>query len=114
MDSSFQLTLQMVLAVLAGISAQVSAEYLKIPSIVVLLLFGILLGPDCAGLLNPNALGDGLEVLVGLSVAIILFEGGFNLELRDLDRVSGSLRNLVTIGVLITLIGGGDGCPLVS
>ena len=107
MDSSFQLTLQMVLAVLAGISAQVSAEYLKIPSIVVLLLFGILLGPDCAGLLNPNALGDGLEVLVALSVAIILFEGGFNLELKDLDRVSGSLRNLVTIGVLITLIGGG-------
>ena len=107
MDSSFQLTLQMVLAVLAGISAQVFAEYLKIPSIIVLLLLGIVLGPDCTGLLNPNTLGDGLEVLVALSVAIILFEGGFNLELRDLDRVSGSLRNLVTIGVLISLIGGG-------
>jgi NhaP-type Na+/H+ or K+/H+ antiporter len=40
-------------------------------------------------------------------VAIILFEGGLNLELRDLGKVSGSLRNLVTLGTLITLIGGG-------
>jgi NhaP-type Na+/H+ or K+/H+ antiporter len=40
-------------------------------------------------------------------VAVILFEGGFNLELRDLGRVSGSLRNLVTIGTLLTLVGAG-------
>lgn len=107
METSFELTLQIVLAVLAGISAQVAAEFLKIPSIVLLLLFGILLGPDGMGLLQPQRLGVGLEVLVALSVAIILFEGGFNLGLRDLERVSGSLRNLVTAGVLVTLIGGG-------
>jgi len=38
---------------------------------------------------------------------VILFEGGLNLELRELGKVSGSLRNLVTIGTLTTLIGGG-------
>lgn len=107
MEGSFQLTLQIAIAVLAGISAQVLAEYLKIPSIVFLLLFGILLGPDGLTLLHPHDLGIGLEVLVALSVAIILFEGGLNLALRDLGRVSGSLRNLVTVGTLITLIGGG-------
>ena len=107
MEASFELTLQIVLAVLAGISAQVIAELLKIPSIVLLLLFGILLGPDGLGLLHPQRLGVGLEVLVALAVAIILFEGGLNLGLRDLERVSASLRNLVTAGVLITLIGGG-------
>jgi NhaP-type Na+/H+ or K+/H+ antiporter len=107
MEPSFELTLQIVLAVLAGISAQVVAEFLKIPSIVLLLLFGILLGPDGVGWLHPQRLGVGLEVLVALSVAIILFEGGLNLGLRDLERVSGSLRNLVTVGVLVTLIGGG-------
>ncbi|AFZ37848.1 sodium/proton antiporter, CPA1 family [Stanieria cyanosphaera PCC 7437] len=107
MEGSFELTLQIVIAVLAGISAQVIAEYLKVPSIVFLLLFGILLGSDGLDVLHPHHLGMGLEVLVALAVAIILFEGGLNLELRDLDRVSGSLRNLVTIGTLITLIGGG-------
>ena len=107
MEASFEITLQMVIAVIAGISAQVLAEYLEIPSIVFLLLFGILLGSDGIGLLHPQLLGSGLEVIVALSTAIILFEGGLNLELRHLGHVSGSLRNLVTLGTLITLIGGG-------
>lgn len=107
MESSFELTLQMVMTVLAGISAQVVAEYLKVPSIVFLLIFGIILGRDGLGLLHPQQLGVGLEVIVALSVAVILFEGGLNLELRDLGKVSGSLRNLVTLGTLITLLGGG-------
>lgn len=107
MEGSFELTLQMIVAVLAGITAQVIAEYLKVPSIVFLLVFGILLGPDGFGLLHPQQLGVGLEVIVALSVAVILFEGGLNLELRDLGKVSGSLRNLVTLGTLITLLGGG-------
>jgi NhaP-type Na+/H+ or K+/H+ antiporter len=107
MEGSFQITLQIVITVLAGIGAQVAAEYFQVPSIVFLLLFGIILGTDCLNVLHPQELSIGLEVMVALSVAIILFEGGLNLELRELDRVSGSLRNLVTIGTLITLIGGG-------
>ncbi|HEY9742711.1 MAG TPA: cation:proton antiporter [Coleofasciculaceae cyanobacterium] len=107
MEGSFELTLQIVMAVLAGISAQVIAEYLKVPSIVFLLMFGMLLGPDGFRLLHPQKLGVGLEVIVALSVAVILFEGGLNLDLRDLGKVSGSLRNLVTLGTLITLLGGG-------
>jgi NhaP-type Na+/H+ or K+/H+ antiporter len=107
MDASLDLTLQIILTVMAGIGAQVLAEFLKLPGIVFLLLFGILLGPSGFWLIHPEQLGMGLEVLVALLVAIILFEGGFNLELRDLGRVSGSLRNLVTIGTLITLVGGG-------
>ncbi|BDA39899.1 cation:proton antiporter [Candidatus Atelocyanobacterium thalassae] len=107
MELSFELTLQIVIAVLAGISAQVIAELFRVPSIVFLLLFGMLLGADGFNFLHPHGLGVGLEVLVALSVAIILFEGGLNLELRDLGRVSGSLRNLVTFGTLITLVGGG-------
>ncbi|NEP13507.1 MAG: sodium:proton antiporter [Symploca sp. SIO1A3] len=107
MEGSFELTLQMVIAIFAGISAQVIAEYFKVPSIVFLLMFGVLLGPDGFGLLHPQGLGVGLEVIVALAVAVILFEGGLNLELRALGKVSGSLRNLVTLGTLLTLVGGG-------
>jgi len=107
MEDSFTLTIQIIIAVLAGISAFVLGELLKVPSIVFLLLEGLILGHDGLKLLNPDYLGMGIEVLVPLSVAIILFEGGLNLELRDLGMVSGSLRNLVTLGTLITLIGGG-------
>ncbi len=106
MDGSFTLTLQIVIAVCAGITAQVLGETFKVPGIVFLLLFGITLGSDGLNVLHPDALGMGLEVIVALLVAIILFEGGLNLELRDLGRVSSSLRNLVTIGTGITLFGG--------
>jgi NhaP-type Na+/H+ or K+/H+ antiporter len=105
--TSFDITLLIVITVLAGIGAQVLADYLKVPSIVFLLSFGILLGPDGLGLLRPAIMGTGLEVLVALSVALILFEGGLSLELKDLGRVSGGLRNLVTLGTMITLVGGG-------
>lgn len=106
MEASFEINLQMVIAVLAGISAQVLAVYLRVPSIVLLLLFGILLGSDGIGLLHPQMLGAGLEVIVALATAIILFEGGLNLDFRELGRVSVSLQRLVTLGTLITLLGG--------
>ncbi|MDY7019943.1 MAG: cation:proton antiporter [Cyanobacteriota bacterium] len=105
--TSFDITMLMVLTVISGIGAQVLADYLKVPAIVFLLLFGILVGNDVLGLVHPNLLGEGLEVIVSLSVALILFEGGLSLELRALGQVSGSIRNLVTIGTLITLTGGG-------
>ena len=96
-----------MLTVAAGIGAQVIADYFKLPGIVFLLIFGISLGPSGLNWLRPAILGDGLETLVSLSVALILFEGGLSLGLRELGRVSGSLRNLVTIGTLITFVGGG-------
>ncbi|QSJ18356.1 cation:proton antiporter [Nostoc sp. UHCC 0702] len=106
MEASFEITVQMVSAVFAGISAQVLAAYLRVPSIVLLLLLGIVLGSDGIGLLHPHLLGTGLEVIVSLATAIILFEGGLNLNLRELDRVSVSLQLLVTLGTLVTLLGG--------
>lgn len=106
MEASFDITLQMVIAVVAGISAQVLAAYIKVPSIVFLLLFGIFFGADGIGLLHPHLLGIGLEVIVALATAIILFEGGLDLELRELGKVSTSLQLLVTLGTLITLVGG--------
>ncbi|BAZ37970.1 sodium/hydrogen exchanger [Calothrix sp. NIES-4101] len=106
MEASFDITLQMVITVIAGISAQVLAAYLRLPSIVFLLLFGILLGSDGLGLLHPHLLGTGLEAIVALATAIILFEGGLNLDVRELGKVSVTLQLLVTLGTLITLLGG--------
>ncbi|MBC1224817.1 sodium:proton antiporter [Nostoc sp. UCD121] len=105
MEESLPITILISVTVVAGIAAQVLAGYFHIPSIVLLLLFGILLGRDGFDFLDPSLLGVGLEVLVSLLVAVILFEGGLNLQLGELKEVSTSLRNLVTLGVLITLTG---------
>ncbi|NJL98962.1 MAG: sodium:proton antiporter [Synechococcaceae cyanobacterium SM2_3_2] len=106
MEQSFDFTVLIALALVAGIGAQVLATFLKVPGIVFLLLFGILLGTDGLRVLQPQTLGVGLEVLVSLAVALILFEGGLNLRIQELSQVSRSLRNLVTIGAGITLMGG--------
>lgn len=105
MEESLPITILISVTVVAGIAAQVLASYFHIPSIVLLLLFGILLGRDGFDFLDPSLLGVGLEVLVSLLVAVILFEGGLNLQLGELKEVSTSLRNLVTSGVIITLTG---------
>ncbi|MEM9568803.1 MAG: cation:proton antiporter, partial [Cyanobacteria bacterium P01_E01_bin.34] len=62
--------------------------------------------PDVEGWVSPESLGVGIEVIVALSVALILFEGGLNLNLQTLGRVSKSLWRLVSFGAAITLLGG--------
>ncbi|MEM9534815.1 MAG: cation:proton antiporter [Cyanobacteria bacterium P01_E01_bin.45] len=106
MEQSFTLTSMMVLVLVAGIGAQVLANIVKVPSIVFLLVFGVVLGPDMEGWVSPESLGVGIEVIVALSVALILFEGGLNLNLQTLGRVSKSLWRLVSLGAAITLMGG--------
>ncbi len=114
MDGSIDITLQIVITVVAGIGAQVVAEWVRIPGIVFLLIFGITLGPSGFGWLHPSQLGTGLDVMVALLVAVILFEGGFNLQLRELGRVSGSLRNLVTVGTIVSMLGGASAAHWLS
>ncbi len=94
------------LALGTGVLAQVAARHLRVPSIVLLLGTGVALGPDGLGWIRPEALGSGLFDLVRLAVAVILFEGGLNLELGRLRRESAPIRRLVTTGAAITAVGG--------
>lgn len=94
------------LALAAGVVAQLIAGHLRAPSIVPLLAAGIILGPDGLGLIHPRSLGEGLFSLVSLAVAVILFEGGLNLDLRRLGREGSAIRRLVTVGALVTAAGG--------
>lgn len=90
------------LVIILGVSAQWLAWKIRLPSIVLLLLTGIIAGP-VTGWLDPDALfGNLLRPVVSLSVAVILFEGGLGLELWELRAIGRSLYNLVTIGVLVT------------
>ncbi len=65
-------------------------------------MFGIVAGP-VTNFLDPDLLfGDLLLPLVSIAVAIILFEGGLSLSIADLREIGGVVRNLVTVGVLVT------------
>ncbi|HEX2251757.1 MAG TPA: cation:proton antiporter [Thermoanaerobaculia bacterium] len=101
--SSYEVLLQTVcVAVFLGMAAQVVADRFKLPAILPLLLFGMAAGPFGFAILQPSSLGEGLEVFIKLGVAIILFEGGLSLDPRQLRRVGAAVRNLLTVGVLVT------------
>ena len=96
--------LQLASVLVLGISAQWLAWRLKLPSILLLLLFGFLAGP-VFHLLHPDRLlGPVLFPIVSLSVAVILFEGGLTLSIRDLAKIGKGLVSLVTVGVLVAWI----------
>ena len=99
-------TLVFALALAAGVLAQSAARHLHLPGIVLLLAAGIGLGPDGLGWVDPADLGSGLYAMVDLAVAVILFEGGLNLEISRLRRSQAEIRRLVTWGAGITLLGG--------
>jgi NhaP-type Na+/H+ or K+/H+ antiporter len=94
------------LALAAGIVAQSLARHLRVPGIVLLLAAGFLLGPDAVGVVRPELLGHALEILTGFAVAVILFEGGLNLTWRRIRRQAVVIQKLLSIGVLITAVGG--------
>ncbi|MCK4652574.1 MAG: hypothetical protein KAT13_05780, partial [Methanosarcinales archaeon] len=49
------------LVLTASILAQMLSKIVHIPSIVFLLAAGILLGPECIGIIDPHIYGDGLR-----------------------------------------------------
>ena len=94
------------LALSIGLVAQTIARHLRVPGIIVLLAAGVLLGPDVADVIRPQALGGALQTIVGFAVAVILFEGGLNLDFRRMRRESRAIRRLVTLGALVSIAGG--------
>ncbi len=85
-----------------GIGAQWLAWLLRLPSILLLLLFGLFAGP-VLGWLDPDALlGELLLPAVSLAVAVILYEGGLSLKIMELQKIGSVVRNLISVGALIT------------
>ncbi len=93
-----------VFTLAAGIFGLVLGSKTRVPSILFLLLFGILLGPQFAGLVQPEIFSSQLPVYISILVALILFEGGASLKFSQYHEISGPLRRLLTIGVLVTLV----------
>ncbi len=85
-----------------GFFCQWLSAKVKLPAILFLLLTGILLGP-ISGILNPDALfGDLLFPYISFSVAVILFEGALTLRRSELADIGRPVRNMVTLGVLVS------------
>ncbi|MBB3034487.1 cation:proton antiporter [Alteriqipengyuania lutimaris] len=84
-----------------GIGAQWIAWRTGWPAIVLMLAAGFLAGP-VLGLFDPEAtFGSLLEPMIGIGVALILFEGGLSLDFRELRHSGSAVWRLATIGVIV-------------
>lgn len=104
MNHELSMLLTIAFAAGFGLLAQVLSRRLRIPAIVVLLLFGIIIGKDFLNIIDPSVLGGGMVIVIKLAVAIILFEGALNLRLNSLRNSIREVRNLVSFGVLFTWV----------
>ena len=95
-------TLSVASIPILGILSQWLSWRLRIPSILLLLIVGFLSGP-VFGFIDPDPLfGEFLFPFVSLSVAIILFDGGLSLNIKDIKDTGKIIRNMVSIGAGIT------------
>ncbi len=90
-----------------GVAAQLLADRLEIPSVLFLILAGIAVGPEGLDIVGLSAFGgpEPLAAIVGLSVAIIVFEGAFHLKLSKLRQTPREAFRLTTLGAGVALFG---------
>jgi len=90
-----------------GVAAQVLSDRLQIPSVLFLILAGLVVGPEGFGLVGLSAFGGAgpLSAVVGISVAIIVFEGAFHLKLPKLRQTPREVLQLVTLGAALVFVG---------
>ncbi|WP_062290075.1 cation:proton antiporter [Demequina phytophila] len=86
-----------VLVLVAGLASQLLAARVRIPAIVVLIAVGLTLGPF-TGLVTVDLDPDELSELIGLGVAVILFEGGMSLRFSEFRRVGKGIGRLTIAG----------------
>ena len=87
-----------------GVFFLILAQRLKVSAIVILLIGGIVAGPQVLNLVHPDHLGSGLNAIISLAVGLILFEGGLTLDVKGYREVSREIWGVLTKGILVTWI----------
>ncbi|MDS0475899.1 cation:proton antiporter [Natrinema sp. 1APR25-10V2] len=89
-----------------GVFSQLLSARFRVPSVLFLIASGVALGPEGVGILTIDSFGEsGLSAIVGLSVAIIVFEGAFHLKIDKLKKAPAAALRLTTVGAAIALLG---------
>jgi NhaP-type Na+/H+ or K+/H+ antiporter/Trk K+ transport system NAD-binding subunit len=100
-------TTAFVIAVLIAVAAQLLAARLKFPPIIFWLIAGMTLGTYGLDWIRADLLAGAMHALIELGLAVILFEGGLNLNLKTLKEHGWTVGKLVIIGPVVTMFLGG-------
>ncbi len=101
MESNAILTTFVAASALGYLLILIAREF-RLSAIAILLLGGIIAGPEFVGVVKPHSLGDTLNTFISLAVGLILFEGGLTLDVKGYKQVSSEILGVLTRGVLVT------------
>lgn len=87
----------------AGSLSGILASRFKIPDVVLLLLVGIVLGPQLTGIIDIRADSAFNQVILIFGSCYILFDGGAVLKLKVLKEVWITIVTISTVGLLISV-----------
>ena len=90
-----------VIGLTVAVTGMVSKR-VRLPPVLLFLVVGALAGPSVLGLVDTTALDHILPVALEVLVAVIVFEGAFSIDVLYLKRVGRVVRNLLTVGVVVT------------
>jgi NhaP-type Na+/H+ or K+/H+ antiporter len=111
--SHIALTIAVVVAL--GAAAQWLAWRARLPAILPLLLTGFFVGPVLGWIRPADLVPSGLLYpAISLAVGLILFEGGLTLRIPEVQEMRGVIFRLVTVGALVTFIGGSAAAYLLT
>jgi len=91
-------TLAFALVGVLGVGSQWLAWRLRLPAIVLMLIAGIVVGPATGFFMPARDIGPLVQPMVSLAVAVILFEGGLSLNLKELRDAASGVKRLIFIG----------------
>lgn len=94
------------LALVLGVASYVLSRWMRVPAIIFYLACGLVAGKAGIGLIDTDVLGHGLLIMVEITVAIILFEGGLSLSPRAFKSESSAIRRMLVVTVPLTGLGG--------
>lgn len=95
-----------MLILFLGVLSQWIAWRLQLPAIVMMSIAGLLAGPLLGIVIPSESFGDLFSPFISLAVAIILFEGSLNLNLKEIKGFGKPVWRIVSLGAAIAWIAG--------
>ena len=105
-SSAMQMATVLLIILVSGLASQWLAAQIRLPAIVVLIAVGLLLGP-VTGTIDLQLPAVELTEMIGLGVAIILFEGGMDLKTSEFRREGHGIGRLTLLAPPMAWLLGG-------
>jgi len=92
-----------IFSIIFGAIGIAFSDKFKIPGILLFFFMGILFSPNFLDIINPAALGQGLNIMITIFVIIILFEGGMSLNMRHVRSLWMPLFKDISLSIIVMI-----------